>query len=808
MDAVTDKRTGSTTDRPIQLKTYTEKIAKGRQWFKDNIDHYVSKSSFSNSVPHTSNTSRDGDLKTLYGVYNNEFPLEWFSHITNPLNADNPKYKNFPAKIRPVTILRTNIDLLLGEFPRRPYVYSVDNLDEGAYNRYQEQMKAVAQQHFHDIFVQEALMQLQASGQELTEEQLAKIQEDPGIPEEIKKNFSSSYKDNLAIKGQRWLRKTIRLYEVKRKQHKMFKHWLIAGETYSFKGVVNGEVMYKEVSPLNFSYDESMLSDFVEDGEWCVHREFYTLAEITDRFYLTLKKAQLEDLENYSGGTFGSPQSFYSHYQGVWSENYNKIPVYHVQWKGRKKIGFLTYMDPETFQMVEERVDEDYIVDETRGEKVEWRWDNELYEGYRIGEDLYTEMDVVKEQRKGTNRIIKLNYNGRRYSDTHSNNLSVLKIGIPFQLMYMICNYTLEKTLAKSKGKIFLLDANTVPDGEEEKFFYWSEAKGYALLNRNQVGVDKSWNQYQVVDMTLFDSIKQLIELMDYYKQQWDDVIGINRQRKGQTYSSDGQGVNERATFQSTVITDMIFIGFEEFIQRELQGILDLAKYTTAEGDFSLINEDAFHAKILEIFPEDFSHELLGVHLNYGADEQRKLEEMKGYAQAMLQNNQKSSTVLEVIAAENVAELKQQLKRIEEIEAASEQAMAENEEAMNQAADERQMRYMEYEKLLDTEFMNSEYDRKEDLEHIQGTYNLSSYSTGDSNADGIPDATQIQKILNDREKISTDRQDRAEKRAMEKEKLNQKKQEFQHQMKMDKENVKIQKEKNKIARSKPAAKKK
>lgn len=806
MDAVkVDHTPGQRAEKQLQVVSYNEKVKNNKEWFRNNIDDFISRSRFGSGQSINGTSTRDTDMQTLYGVYNNEFPVEWFSHITNPLSATDPKHTKFPAKIRPVTILRTNIDLLLGEYPRRPFVYNVENMGDTGYSRYMEEMKNTANQYFQQVFVQEALAQAQAMGQELTPEQVAQIEKDPGIPEQIKLNFKASYKDNMAIKGQRWLRRIIRQHEVRQKQHKMFKDWTIVGEAYSYKGLRANSVVYKRVSPLCISYDESDISDFIEDYDWVVCREEYSLSEVVDTFYETLKENDLKDLEDSS--MYRSPQAFYSHYRGLWGGDMNKIPVYHVQWKGKKKVGFLSYIDMETFQLVEDVVDEDYVVNRERGEVVEWRWVNEVYEGYRIHDHLYTEMDAAGNQRNEINNIskCKLNYNGRRYSDTHSHNLSVLKIGIPFQIMYMILNYTLEKTIAKSKGKIMLIDLNAVPDNDdwdEEKFFYWAEAKGYALLDRTQIGVDKSWNQYQVLDMTLFESIKQLIELMDYYKQQWDDVIGITRQRKGQTYSSDGQGVNERSVFQSTVITDMIFIGFEEFVERELQGLLDLAKYATSEGVFKIYNDDDYYTQLLEIYPEDLMNEELGIFFSKASEELRKLEEMKGYAQAMLQNNQKPSTVLEVIDSMNVAELKAKLRVIEEMDAQMEQAVAENEAQMAEMADERKERYREFEQLLDLEFMHQEYDRKEDLEYIEGSFNTFSFSTGDSNANGIPDPVEVQKMNNDREKLMTDREDRRAARALEMEKISQKKAEFEQKKKMDAENVKLQKEKNKIARIK------
>jgi len=790
-DAVqkTTDNLASWTERPIQVVPWAQKT---EDWFISNIEHYIKRSYFNFDGTGAGNNRRD--LGVLYGVYNNKFPLEWFSHITNPLSAENPKYKNFPAKVRPVSILRTNIDLLLGEWPRRPYIYNVENLGDSGYNRFNDGMTKTAQAHLTQQFIQAALQQAQAQGQELTQEQLQQLQQDPGIPSEVKAEFQVSYKDVMAIKGQKWLRKTIRSKEVKQKQHKMFKDWLIAGEAYSYKGIVNESLKYTGISPRNIDFDMSENSIFVEDGEWVVNREYRVLSDIVDEFYETLKEEKLKHLEN--AAYYGSAPRFYEFLGNKHTSTKNRIPVYHVQWKGRKKIGFLSYMDPDTFQMVEETVDEDYPVDTAKGEIVEWRWVNEVYEGWRIGQDIYTQMRPVPVQRNQMNNhsACKLSYNGRKYSDTHAENISVLEIGIPFQIMYIIVTYLIEKTIAKSKGKIALMDLNAIPDNEdwdEEKVFYYAEAMGYMLIDRNQQGVDKSWNQYSVLDLSLYDQIKQLIELQQYFKQEWDDIIGITRQRKGQTLASDGQGVNERATFQSGVITDMIFIGFEEFVERDLQGLLDFSKFLTAKGDYSTYNDDDYGTQILDILPEDFVNEDLNVFVERASEAIRKLEEMRSYAQAMLQNDHKPSTVLEIVDAINISELKAKLKQIEAIDEQIQQMMAQNEEEAAKAADERKMAYAEFDALLGERKLNLEYDRKEDIEFIKGSFNTFTFKDGDSDANGVPDATQVAGLINERKKMEDDFNNRVADRQQKYVALDQKERELKEKMRSNKVNEEL-----------------
>lgn len=787
-------------DRPPQM---VEWGAKTKDWYKRNVEFCIRRTNFNFGAQ----TNGRKDLRLFYEVYNNQFPLDWFAHITNPLSTQNQQHKAFPAKIRPVTILRNNIDLLLGEYPRRPFVYNVENLGEDGYSSYMDSLHDTLVNNLTEHFIQKVLQAKQEAGEQLTEDQMQQLQQNPPTPEEVEEEFQSTYKDDLCIKAQKWLRRQIRDKDVKKKLHRMFKDWLIAGQCYSYKGVINDELEYTKISPLNIDFDKSQDNDFIEDGEWVVARYLWTLSDVVDRFYEELSKSQHEWLEQEYWTS--SPMGMYEALRGIFIDpmERNKIPVFHVQWKGRKKIGFLSYLDLDTFQYVEEVVDENYVVDREKGEQVEWVWVNEGYEGWRIGKGMFVGCKPIDVQRNELNNHskCKLNYNGRKYSDTHSENTSLLEIGIPFQIMYIIITYILEKTIAKSKGKILLIDINSIPDEEgwdEEKFFYYAEAMGYGLLNRNQVGVDKTWNQYQVLDMSLFDQIKQLIELQNYFKQQWDDITGINRQRKGETYASDGQGVNERATFQSTVMTDMIFIGFEEYVEKELQGFIDFMPFLTSKGEKSVWVDDDLGTQLMEILPEDFALAQLGVFISSSSTVMTKLDQAKGIAQAMAQNQGKTSTILELLDAENMPELKRKVKQIETIEQKIAEQTASNEQEHEQMLEEIREKYLQLGKMLDREYMEAEYDRKEDLEYIVGAYKVAALDKDNPEMD----TQNAQKLIEQREKLMHDARQKSEDRKIKNKELEMRRQQMEHDMKVDHEKLKNDKIKAQAARKKASQK--
>lgn len=714
------------------------------QWFKTTADYYISICRFYGANSSTGAFKDGRNLKLLYDVYNNQFPAGWFTHFTNPLSAQSDQNRRLPAKIRPTTILRSNIDLLIGEYRNRPFTYMVHNLGEEGYNEYTDQLNQKINGNLQDHFYQEFLMQMQASGRQ-TEEQ--PNPNDIPLPDQVEKDMLSSYKDKFAVKGQKWLDRARREYEVDRYRIKMFRDWCIAGEAYSFKGFVNGEFVYRRVNTMDIDFDKSPNSDFIEDGEWVVERELLVLSDVVDNYFADLKPKEYDALEEK--GPWYSPAAFYDYLYSTVNNNY--IPVYHIQWKGVKKVQYIAGTD-EMGQPYEDKVDEDYVLQE--GErKTHAEWVSEVYQVDRIADLYYVNMGPIEVQRNPMNNfsICKLNYNGRKFSDTNSVNISVLEMGIPFQIMYIIVNFVLEKMLAKSKGNILLFDKNAIPrtnGWNEEKFFYYLEAMNIGLLNRHQQGVDRSWNQYTTMNMSQLSEISMLTQMQEHLVQQWDDTLGINRQRKGATMASDGQGVNERAVFQSSVITDIIFSGFEEFIERDMQGILDFGKFINAGGTRALYNEDLTTISLLEIEPEDFAASSLGVFSTRSNELVDTLNGLKQNTQAMLQNGVRPSTIVEIYNARNMAQLNQILKQVEKTQ--DQQAAASQQQEQDNALEIENAKraFIEFQTDQEIRGMNAEYDRKAEIKQME----IDAKDDGDGDDTDLFEPTKAEM---DREKMAT-----------------------------------------------------
>lgn len=686
------------------------------------------------------------DVRLFYEAYNNKLPDEFFRYVTNPLNSNNPDYTNWPAKIRPFTIIRPKIDLLQGEYEKRPFSWTIKIHNQDAVNQRQDAEYAEILQSLQQQFINTMAQKGADVGQP---------QQEVELPSNIKAKFQSNYKDQRAIMGEAALDIIMDEQWIEEKCKKLFNDWLIAGEVRTYKGMRGGRMVYERVSPLDLDYDKSPDNDYIEDGQWACRRIYLTPADVNDMFYEELKTDEIDLIEDQTGHLSMRAVGTGSQFTLRDDEDLrrSKVVVYHVVWKYMIKVGVMTYLD-EFGQPQQIEVPETYKA--TEGEDIEWFWVNEVWEGYRIGGDIYVGIGPIPNQRNSMNNMssCKLPYNGRQFSDVHAQNTSPVEMGMPYEILHRILHWNLEKTIAKSKGKIILMDQNALPKKhgwDEEKFFYWADANGWALIDRNQPGADKNFNQYTVLDMGLYQHISELIQLMQFVKDEWAELLGVTRQREGEVKASDTARGTQAAIMQSAVISERIYSKFEEFVEKELRGLLDVSKLAWIDGYQALYQGDDTRNAILQIDPGQYIETDFGVYVSRSARDIQNLEMVRQQVQAFAQNGVSPSTIIDVVQARSLSKLRSLLQEAEMRAMESQQGQQAAEQEGIERIEMIKGAYAELQAVLDEKLMNAEYDRKEQIEHIKGAY--STYKnvegTGDNNNNGMPDALEVRKQFSD-----------------------------------------------------------
>jgi len=737
------------------------------EWAKKCIDAYIEESSFADG-------SRS-DLLSLYRLYNGEIDKSAYSYVLNPYNSPNSTgpQRNFPARLRNYNIIKPVVDLLMGEKSKRSNGYNdfqviVRNAD--AKSKMLDDTHKQVLQNLQQRFINELNALGQETGQESKEVPTA---------ESVAEIAGTSYKDTRAILGQQSLGYLRDYLDLDDKYQNAFFDWLVTGSVYSYKDICMDEVEYEIVSPIDIDFQKSPDIDYIEDGDWAVRRKTMSVNNILDSFYDVLSPQDIDALENPRQGEGGVSVRLPFLRSNATQEtlaNYS-IDVLHVVWKSYRKIGILMYEDEMGIQQ-EMEVDEYYKINKDIGEEVTWYWVNHVWEGYRLGSDIYVGMKPTEVQRTSLTNLskCKLPYNGRLYSARNADNTSIVKMGQAYQLLYNVFHYRLELSIAKNKDKIALIEMNTIPKKQgwdEDKFMYYADAMGFAFIDSTAEGKGGeriSFNQFQVLDMSLGQYIAAQFELLMAIKQEWEDLIGITRQRKGQVMASDGAGVTERAVFQSSVMTEELYRKFDKFVEKEMQGFLDTAKFAWRYGKKSAYIGSDFRNEMLDIDGRELQEAELAVFAKNTSVENSKLDTFKNIALSFAQNGAEPSTIAEILDSDNFSNIK----RLTKVAEKKQQELAQQQQQAVDKADQKKIevqRELHEDKQAHEAFEN-ERDRENKIQ-IESMKIAGKQQDQDMDDNGIPDYIDVQRMNLEERKISSNEKINNRKLDIEEKKLKQ-----------------------------------
>lgn len=663
---------------------------KTKKWREECVEAYIDLSKFGVS-------ERRSYLKSLYDYYNGVIDEQDYRYVLKPYGKTR---NNFPSKLRNYPIIKPIIDLLLGEKSKRPLNYTVTVTNSDSVSIKEEKKYQALLQKVSDMF-----MQVQEGQSELQG------------PKQIMEEFERTYVDSRALKGQAAINYIMQNEEVKDKFMKGFFHYLVTGEVYSHKGVIRNETFYDILNPLDIDYDKDPDLEFVEDGDWAMVRKYAHASTVIDTFGESLTDEQILELENPQQTSADSYLLYRAEANGSDENIYRNrlIECITVYWKSRKRIGFLTYPDPMTGMSEEMIVQEGFRMNaEMRqaGAKVRYEWVNEVWEGTRIDGRFYIDINPIANQRTSMDNPskCKLPINGRKYSDINSDNISLVSLGIPYQLNYNIFKYRMELAIARSKDIIAQFDINMIPKKwDMDKFMYFVEGTGIAWVDYNKEGIQLSPQHQSVLDMSI-KTIDQYLQLLESIMMEWEKISGVNRQRQGGIGPYEGKAASQQAIVQSSHITEDLFRKFSRFEQRELQGLLDYSKEAWVNGKKGMYVMPDTTVEMFDISSMELMESEFGIFMSDSGRDQDKLEQARAIGQSMVQNGVPASAVLDMFDTENFIGLKDKIRK-------AEKAQEELQQAQQKAQQEQQQQQMQMQQQqAQMEMLDKDKDRQVEIE--------------------------------------------------------------------------------------------
>lgn len=772
---------------------------KTEQWQHDCINYIIGEG---NVTSGGQNVTHFGELQTYYDLYNSKFNEKDFVRITNPFHVKD----GFPATPQDFNIVRPKIDLLIGEETKRPLNFKVIRTSQEATSQLMDKQK--------DLLTQYIVASITARMSPEEQQQFQQQIQNGEImtPEAISKYMDKDYKDvieNTAYHTICYLREKLML------DNEFIKGWkdaLIAGMEFYYVGVQNSEPYVERVNPMEFSFDKSPGLEFIEDGTWCCRKMRMSITEIYDRYYDKLDEKQLNKLtelvnaapaNNY--GEHNPVDDFnkivWRNYDNPYDDDYARahVNIWHVCWKSFKKIFYVTTQDESGATNVD-------IVDETYKPvgtelSVEPDWIIEVWEGYRVGTDLYFGVGPIEYQHVSIDNpnSQKLPYCGAIYSNTNSKPRSLVSILKPLQYMYIVLWYRLELAIARDKGRVMLMDVTQIPKSmgiTPERWMHYLSSVGVSFINPFENSPDgvngrpSQFNQFQSMDLTMSNVIAQYIQMMDKIEQLAGTISGITAQRQGAISTSELVGNVERSVLQSSHITEPLFWVHNQCKRNVLNMLLNTAKgvwQETGKQKLQYVFDNGERA-FLDINPK-FYYEDMDVFVSDTSKDLENIQKLQQLIQPAMQNGASLLEAAEVLTTNNFNLLKQKLKdmqnRQEQLQQQQQQQEAQNQQQLQQMQNEaKQQELMLKEAQMDLDRYKIDQDNQTKIAVAEiSTYRGSEEK--DINANGIPDPTEMAKDataqLKIREDAYTKRYENRQKRDIEQAKIDLEKQKMTHE---------------------------
>ena len=356
------------------------------------------------------------------------------------------------------------------------------------------------------------------------------------------------------------------------------------------------------------------------------------------------------------------------------------IRVLRVYWKSRRKIKRVKSYDPETGEEIFTFYDETYIIDKDRGEEEHIFWINEAWEGTKIGTDIYVNMrpKVVQYNRLSNPSRCHFGIVGTIYNLNETRPFSMVDMMKPYNYLYDVMHDRLNKLLAKNWGKVAQIDLAKVPKGwDMEKWIYFAKTQGVAIIDSFKEGnigaatgklagaLNNASNG--VIDLELSNSIQFYINFLEFIKMEMSEVVGITKQREGQISNRETVGGVERATLQSSHITEWLFTKHENTKKRVLEAFLETAKIALKgrSKKFQYLLSD-MSTRVMDIDGDEFAEADYGLVVDNSNNIQELNNKLDTLAQAALQNQLISfSTMMKLYGSSSLAEKQRMVEKNE-----------------------------------------------------------------------------------------------------------------------------------------------
>ena len=698
--------------------------SKGKKWRKECVDFACDHTFLTNA----NNRKSAYNKKINYDLVNGIIHMDDIENVLNPTKLRDDL---IPETIQHYPIINSKLNLLNGEEKKRLFDYRVIITDPTSIS---EASKRKADEVLRD------LQQLIEATSETDEQYAQKL-------EELGQYYTYTWQDYKEARSNKLLNQYNKENDFSILFNDGFKDAYTVGEECYICDIVSGEPTLEKLDPRIMTVVRSSNSNRIEDADMIILKDYWSPGKIIDTYYDSLTDADRKYIENISEqSVVGSTGEMCNWKEDtlvpIWeqgdmtneeyiakifgrvedisaSQTYDaegNIRVVRVFWKSRRKIKKVTSYDPMTGDEVINFYSETYVANKTLGEKETTLWINEAWEGTKIGEKVYVNVRPRPIQYNRLSNPSRCHFGiiGSIYATNGDKPYSLVDMMKPYNYLYDVVHDRLNRAIAQNYGRLAKLDLAMIPDGWKiEKWLYFARKDKLAIMDSFNEGkkgqatgkLAGSLNNASngVVDLEDINIIQQYINILELIKMEMSEVVGVTKQREGQVSNRETVGGVERATLQSSHITEWIFTRHENLKKRVLECFVETAKIAMKGRNkkFQYILPD-FAQQLVEIDGDEFAEADYGIVVDSSQETQALSQKMDGMVQAALQNQIITfSTALKMFTSCSMAEKMRMIEKNEQDlqqrqqQAQQQQLQAQQQEAQLRAQSEQQKLEME-----------------------------------------------------------------------------------------------------------------
>lgn len=715
------------TSLPSQIVSWKRK---NKSWVKKHLDWADSKSLVNYSPVRKSVAHK----KINYDLMSGTLRMKDLEMLINPERID---AEYIPDKIQHYPIINSKLNVLVGEELKRLFDFRVIVTNPNAISEMENAKKNELLQR-----LQEWVSNTSQSEDE-AQQNLAKINE----------YYTYEYQDFREIRANALINHYIKEYNIPLMFNDGFKDALTVGEEIYQTSVVSGEPVLRRLNPMKVRCFMSGFSKKIEDSDMIIIEDYWSPGKIIDTYYEDLSDKDIKYLENLPGQNHAATDSmdniderygFVNNYMigeeftkednffwdpfGLETTNSllpydmaGNVRVLQVFWKSKRRIKKVKSYDPETGEERFNFYTEDYVINEAMGEEEKIFFINEAWHGTKIGEEIYVDMGPMPIQYNRISNPSRCHFGiiGTIYNNNEDRPFSMVDIMKPYNYLYDVIHDRLIKLIAKNKGKAITLDFAKMPKGwTADKWMYFLNTSGIAVVDSFKEGqggaaqgklaggLNNASSGY--IDLELGNSIQSYISILEYIKTEMGEAVGISKQREGQISNRETVGGVERATLQSSYITEPLFAVHDDTKRRVLEAFLETAKAAARGRNIKFENIIGNENKgIIEMDGDEFAENDYGLAVDNSTGTQELNQKLDTLAQAALQNSTLSfSTIMKLYSSISLAEKTRLVQKDEQ--AMQERAAQEQQQQMQiQQQQLEQQAQLEQAKIEQTDTLNA-----------------------------------------------------------------------------------------------------